>query len=75
MKPLMTIDQLAEHLRANGFPIATRTLGQYVKPCINTGPPVAQRWGRRPLFDPDAALAWAHSRLNPGQSGEQEQAA
>jgi len=75
-KPLLTIEQAAEHLRANGIPIATATFRHYVKPCIGRGPPIAQRWGHRPLFDPAIALEWARKRLKPEQqAGEQEQAA
>jgi len=58
----MTRKQLASHLREHGFPIGNSTLDKLCMPTVNEGPPVAGWWGRRPLYDPDEAIAWAEAR-------------
>jgi len=64
-EPLMTREQTAEFLTARGYPITKGTLEQFASRKI--GPPVAKIWGRKPLYLPSAALAWAESRArNPG---------
>jgi hypothetical protein len=62
-KPLMTRRQVGAHLRVNGFPICDSTLMKMCAPARGDGPPVAAWLGNRALHDPDAALAWARSRL------------
>jgi hypothetical protein len=62
---LLTRRQLADFLTKAGFPISFSTLQKYCSPAINTGPPVAGYWGRLPMHNPQAALAWARSRLRP----------
>jgi hypothetical protein len=62
-KPRLTRKQLGAHLRQQGFPIGDSTLTKVCAPSIGEGPPVAAWWGRRPLYDPDAGIAWAESRL------------
>jgi hypothetical protein len=59
----MTRRQIGAYLRANGFPIGDGTLMKLCAPACGEGPPVAAWLGRRALHDPDAALAWARSRL------------
>jgi hypothetical protein len=66
----MTVDQLAEYLRANGFPIKTSTLRVYCCPSVAKGPKPAQRWGRRVLYDLPQGLEWARSRLRPVNVGK-----
>jgi hypothetical protein len=61
--PYMTVDQLGEHLRANGFPIKTSTLKIYCIPSVAKGPKPVMRWGRRVLFDPAEGLEWARTKL------------
>jgi hypothetical protein len=65
MPPRMTRKQVADFLCANGFPIAYSTLEKLCAPAVGDGPPVDSRWGRRSLYDPAAALAWAKARLRP----------
>jgi hypothetical protein len=62
-KPLMTRRQIGAYLRANGFPIGDGTLMKLCAPARGEGPPVSAWLGNRALHDPDAALAWARSRL------------
>jgi hypothetical protein len=62
-KPLMTRRQMGAFLRANGFPICDSTLTKLCAPARGEGPPVAAWLGKRALHEPDAALAWARSRL------------
>jgi hypothetical protein len=64
MAPRMTRKQLAEFLTASGYPISLSYLEKMCAPAIDQGPPSTARWGRRPLYDPDAALAWAEARLS-----------
>jgi hypothetical protein len=63
--PRLTRKQLAEFLAGHGIPTSYSTLEKLCAPAINRGPPVAAWWGRRPLYDPAEALAWAESRLRP----------
>ena len=35
---------------------------KFALPSRDAGPPVAKLWGRRPLYDLNAALAWAEAR-------------
>jgi hypothetical protein len=66
----LTVDQLGEFLRANGFPIKTSTLRVYCVPSVSKGPKPAMRWGRRVLYDPAQALEWARAQLRPIESKE-----
>jgi hypothetical protein len=63
--PRLTRQQLGEFLRGHGYPIGNSTLVKLCVPSINEGPPVSAFWGNRPLYDPDAALAWAEARCHP----------
>jgi hypothetical protein len=66
----MTRQQVAQHLRAHGFPIGDSTLNKLCMPARREGPPVAAWWGRRPLYDPDEALAWAEARTRSNRHGD-----
>jgi hypothetical protein len=59
----LTRDQLLVFLHDNGVPIGRSTLVKLCSPCIGGGPPVVAWWGRRPLYDPEQALAWAEARM------------
>jgi hypothetical protein len=61
----MTRKQMVDHLRQHGYPIGDSTIDKLCAPTVNEGPPVAAWWGRRPLYDPDEALAWAEKRTRP----------
>ncbi len=52
---------LAAELTAAGFPTATATLATMA--CRGGGPPL-RLYGRIPLYEWGAALAWARSRLS-----------
>jgi hypothetical protein len=64
---LLTRRQLAEFLTEHGFPTSHSTLSKYCSPAIDTGPPAACRWGRRPMYRPSCALEWARSRMRPAK--------
>lgn len=62
--PLLTRRQAPEFLeREVGIPIKFST---FEKLCIlGKGPPVAKRWGNRPLYARSAVKSWALARLQP----------
>jgi hypothetical protein len=64
-KNLMTRDRMRDYLANCGFEISLATLHKLCSPLVNDGPPVADYWLGRPLYDPDAAIAWALSRRDP----------
>ncbi len=55
--------ELGAELRARGIPISTSKLNKMCAPAINQGPPIDCWWGRRPLYDLGAAIAWAEALL------------
>jgi hypothetical protein len=61
----LTRKQLAEFLTAEGFPISVAWLNRMAMQSIGGGPPAVGMWGKRPLYDPAAALAWAEARFRP----------
>jgi hypothetical protein len=61
----MTRKETAAYLRQRGFPIGDSTLDKLCMPSSAQGPPIAAWWGRRPLYDPTDALAWAEARMRP----------
>jgi hypothetical protein len=61
----LTRKQLAEFLTAEGFPISVAWLNRLAMQSIGGGPPAVGMWGKRPLYDPAAALAWAEARFRP----------
>jgi hypothetical protein len=63
--PLLTREQLRQRLNAQGYPISASYFSKICLPSVSAGPPVAKLWGKRPLYDLDAALAWAESRCRP----------
>jgi hypothetical protein len=67
-KKRLTRTQLTAYLRECGVPIGDSTLDKLCMPAVNKGPPVAVWWGRRPLYDPADALAWAEARMRRDQT-------
>jgi hypothetical protein len=63
--PLLTREQLRQRLNARGYPISASYFNKVCLPSVSAGPPVAKQWGKRPLYDLDAGLAWAESRCRP----------
>lgn len=62
--PLLTRDQLRQRLNERGYVISASYFSKICLPSRNEGPPVAKQWGKRPLYDLDAGLAWAESRCS-----------
>jgi hypothetical protein len=67
--PLLTREPLRQELAKRGFKVSKSYWNKINLPYVNAGPPVAKWWGKRPLHDLDAALAWAESRCgtSPGK--------
>ncbi len=63
--------ELGAELRARGFPISNSKLNKMAAPAVNQGPPVDSWWGRRPLYDIGAGVAWAESLLRSERSSLQ----
>jgi hypothetical protein len=60
-KPKLYRDQLTELFRANGLPaLSVNYLNKIAS--LGEGPPVAIVFSRRPMYDPDEALAWMRER-------------
>ncbi len=59
---LLTREQVRQRLIDNGYPISASYFNKVCLPSRNAGPPVSKLWGRRPLYDLNAALAWAEAR-------------
>jgi hypothetical protein len=64
---LLTREQVRQRLNERGYPITQSYFSKICLPSRNAGPPVAKMWGKRPLYDFDAALAWAEARCTPVQ--------
>jgi hypothetical protein len=62
IKPLLTREQLRHELNARGYPMSASYFSKMCLPSRNEGPPVAKQWGKRPLYDLQAGLAWAEGR-------------
>jgi hypothetical protein len=59
--PLLTRREAAEFITVGlGMPLAFSTLAKLC--ALHEGPPVARRWGRRPLYLRDDLRAWAEKR-------------
>jgi hypothetical protein len=69
----LTRRQLVSLFHEFGYPIGKSTLDKLCMPAVNEGPPVAAWWGRRPLYDPDEALAWAEKRTRQTCLGDARQ--
>jgi hypothetical protein len=67
-KPLLTRQQMAAFLNENGFPLSQPTLNKLCAASVNRGPQPKGWLGKRPLYAPDEALAWAQSMLTEGPS-------
>jgi hypothetical protein len=61
-KPLLTREQLRHELNARGYVMSASYFSKICLPSRNEGPPVAKQWGKRPLYDLEAGLAWAEGR-------------
>lgn len=61
-KPLMTRGQALKFINDLGFPISKDHFDKLCLPSRKAGPPIAARWGLRPMYDPDAVRAWAMAR-------------
>jgi hypothetical protein len=59
---------LSDFLTQNGFPISKSVLSKLGAPSVSAGPAVEGFWGVRPAFKPSVALAWARSRMRPGNN-------
>src|SRR5262249_23772253 len=58
---LLTRDEAAEYIRKNlGRPMSFSTLTKIC--CLGEGPPVADQWGRRPLYSREGLRQWVESR-------------
>lgn len=66
----LTRSELGVFLRGRGFPIGESTLDKLCAPARCEGPPVAKYWGKRPLYTPAEALAWARARTRDAQSAD-----
>lgn len=67
--PLLTREQVRQRLNESGYPISASYFNKVCLPSVGGGPPVAKQWGKRPLYDLAAALAWAEARCSsPTQS-------
>ena len=67
----LMLQDLSEFIRERrGIRVALSSLEKMVAPANGSGPPVASRWGRRPLFRPADVLAWADARMQPVRSSE-----
>jgi len=64
-KPLLTREQLRHELNARGYVMSESHFHTICLPSRNAGPPVAKYWGRRPLYELEAGLAWAENRCRP----------
>jgi hypothetical protein len=60
--PLLTREQLRQRLNDRGYVISASYFSKICLPSRNEGPPVAKQWGKRPLYDLEAGLAWAERR-------------
>jgi hypothetical protein len=63
-KRFMTRKQALQFLHEHSFPISEAYFNKICLPSRKAGPPVARWWGGKPLYDPDATLAWAESRCS-----------
>ena len=60
-KPKLFRDQLTELFKTNGLPpLSVNYLNKIAS--LGEGPPVAIVFNRRPMYDPDEALAWMRER-------------
>jgi hypothetical protein len=59
---LLTRQQLHHELNERGYPISLAYLNRLCLPSRNQGPPATKQWGRRPLYDLAAGIAWAEAR-------------
>jgi hypothetical protein len=67
-KPFLTREQLRYELNARGYVISASYFNKICLPKINKGPPVAKLWGKRPLYELEAGIAWAEGRCKPASS-------
>jgi len=67
--PMLTREQLRLKLNERGFPLTASYFNKISLPSVNSGPPVAKWWGKRPLYTLEEGIAWAESRCTarPGK--------
>jgi hypothetical protein len=58
----MTRWQALKLINDLGFPISKDYFDKLCLPSRKSGPPVAARWGLRPMYDADAVRDWAMAR-------------
>lgn len=46
-----------------GIKLSLSSVHKYFMPSLGSGPPVAGRWGGRPLYRPADILAWAAAKI------------
>lgn len=66
-KPLMTRREALKFINSLGFPISKDHFDKLCLPSRHSGPPIATRWGLRPLYEEDAVRLWAFSRSNQAE--------
>ncbi|WP_407174550.1 hypothetical protein [Bradyrhizobium sp. STM 3562] len=72
-KPKLYRHQLTEHFRQNGLPaLSLNYLNKIAS--RGEGPPVAMTWNRRPLYDPDEAVAWLRAKVEEQTAAARERA-
>jgi len=60
-RKLLTRAQAAEYVTEHVGPLSAHTLANLAS--RKEGPPIAAYWGRLPMYEPDALMAWAIKRL------------
>lgn len=60
--PLMTRYQALKFINKLGFPISKDHFDKLCLPSRKSGPPVAARWGLRPMYDEAQLRDWAMTR-------------
>ena len=63
MQFLHTYDVPAFLREKMGIKVSLSVIHKRFMPSKKEGPPVAGRWGGRPLYRPSDVLAWAQSRI------------
>ena len=63
---LMNREELRQFLAGRGFRMSKSRFSKLCSPSIGEGPKAEGYFGKRPLYDPRTALAWALARLASG---------
>ncbi len=62
-KEFLLQQDIGPFLRALGYAYSNSEINRLCSPAVNQGPPVALRYGSRPLRTPHDVIAWAKKRL------------